>query len=133
MANYLIQYTEGFLRSTGIACKVDVPVMLPDVPLSPDVRHHVLHAVKEALNNAAKHAACHEVSLVLTCVDGMLTVTIQDDGCGFTPQPPGPGADGLCNMQNRLQAIGGEFHLKSSPGQGAKVVFRVPLMERRKS
>jgi signal transduction histidine kinase len=133
MANYLIQYTEGFLRSTGISCKADVPVMLPDVPLSPDVRHHVLHAVKEALNNAVKHAACHEVSLGLACVNGLLTITIQDDGCGFTPQPPGSGADGLGNMQNRIQAIRGEFHLKSSPGQGTRVTFRVPLMERRKS
>jgi len=133
MANYLIQYTEGFLRSTGIVCKVDVPVILPDVPLSPDVRHHVLHAVKEALNNAAKHAACHEVSMGMACAEGLLTITIRDDGRGFTPQPRNPGADGLDNMQSRIQAIRGEFQLKSSPGEGTTVVFRVPLMERRKS
>lgn len=133
MANYLIQYAEGFLRTAGILCKVDAPVILPDVPLSPDIRHHVLYAVKEALNNAVKHAACREVFLGVAIVGDVLTITIRDDGRGFTPHPQAAGADGLGNMRNRLQAIGGGFDLQSRPGEGTSVVLRVPVGGRGKS
>ncbi|HZI32908.1 MAG TPA: histidine kinase, partial [Candidatus Binatia bacterium] len=65
MADYLVYFTKDFLGSTSIACKLEVPLNLPDIPVATEVRHSVFMVVKEALNNAVKHAAPGEIRLGL--------------------------------------------------------------------
>jgi len=116
-----------FLRPAGIACELDIPLILPEVMLASDVRHNLFLTTKEALNNAVKHGAPRRVWLGLTVDDGLLTLTVRDDGCGFSPATPAAGADGLGNMRHRLAAIGGELHVLSAPGQGTTITLQVSL------
>ena len=127
LATYLVHYTEEFLRPAGIACELDIPLILPDVMLSSDLRHNLFLATKEALNNAVKHGAPRRVWLGLTVDRGVLSLTVRDDGCGFSPAPPAAGADGLGNMRHRLAAIGGELHITSVPRQGTTITLQVSL------
>jgi signal transduction histidine kinase/ligand-binding sensor domain-containing protein len=127
LATYLVHYTEEFLRPAGIACELDIPLILPDVMLSSDLRHNLFLTTKEALNNAVKHGAPRRVRLGLTANGGLLTLTVRDDGCGFSPAPPAAGADGLGNMRERLAAIGGDLHILSVPGQGTTITMQVSL------
>jgi signal transduction histidine kinase len=127
MASYLIHYAEQFLRPAGIACRLDVPVSLPDVTVGAAVRHNLYAAVKEALNNAVKHGAPRQVHLGLELDGDVLTVTVQDDGCGFTPSSPAGGCDGLANMGHRLEALGGRLLLQSEPGQGTHITMQLRL------
>ena len=53
---YLGKHAVRFLAATGVEREVDLPVEPPDLPLAADRRHHLLLVVKEALNNAVKHA-----------------------------------------------------------------------------
>jgi signal transduction histidine kinase len=58
-----------------------------------------------------------------------LEITVQDDGCGFNAADRSgtqPG-DGLGNMAKRVKDLGGQFQIVSSPGQGTRVTFIVPL------
>jgi ligand-binding sensor domain-containing protein len=127
LATYLVHYTEEFLRPAGIACELDIPLILPDVMLASEVRHNLFLATKEALNNAVKHGAPRRVWLGLTVHGGLLTLTVRDDGCGFNPVSPAAGADGLGNMHHRLAAVGGELHILSAPGQGTTITLQVSL------
>lgn len=127
LATYLVHYTEEFLRPAGIACELDIPLILPDVTLPSDVRHHLFLTTKEALNNAVKHGAPRHVQLGLSVDGGQLTLTVRDDGCGFNPAPAAAGADGLDNMRHRLAAIGGELRIVSGPGQGTTITMQVSL------
>ena len=127
LATYLVHYTEEFLRPAGIACELDIPLILPDVMLSSEVRHNLFLATKEALNNAVKHGAPRRVWLGLSVHGGLLTLTVRDDGCGFSPASPVTGADGLGNMRHRLAAIGGELHIHSVRGQGTTITLQVSL------
>jgi signal transduction histidine kinase len=127
LATYLVHYTEEFLRPAGIACELDIPLILPEVMLASDVRHNLFLATKEALNNAVKHGAPRRVRLGLTVAGGLLSLTVRDDGCGFSPATTAAGADGLGNMRDRLTAIGGELHLISGPGQGTTITMQVSL------
>jgi len=133
LAAYLVHYTGDFLHPAGIAYELDVALELPDVLLSAEVRHHVFMVVKEALNNAVKHAAPTRVWLGLSVDGERLTLLVRDDGCGFSLSAPATGADGLVNMRQRLAAIGGELLITSAPGQGTTLTLHVRLNRRRQA
>jgi signal transduction histidine kinase len=124
--NYLIHYTRDFLRPAGIAYHLDLPVDLPVLPLSTQVRHNLFMAFKEALNNAVKHGRPRSIRLVLALQPHELKLAVEDDGAGFTPTPSRDGADGLDNMRQRLKSLGGQCLIESAPGRGTRVTFQLP-------
>jgi signal transduction histidine kinase len=115
MAGYLLYYTEEFLRNTGITYQFDVPVILPDVTLSAEERHNLFMVVKEALSNAVRHGKPCNVSLKLEAANGVLMTRVKDDGIGFVLTETAPGADGIDNMRRRMETIGGNLDLRSTP------------------
>lgn len=125
MASYLLHYVEEFLRDTGITYQLDVPVILPDVTLSADVRHNLFMVVKEALGNAVRHGKPHNISLNLEAENGVLMIGVKDDGIGFALTDTAPGANGIDNMRRRMEAVGGELDLRSTPGRGTDVTLRL--------
>jgi signal transduction histidine kinase len=52
-------------------------------------------------------------------------VVVRDDGVGFDPQSARAG-NGLGNMRDRIDAVGGMLLLQSRPGDGAEVSIAVP-------
>ncbi len=67
-----------------------MPMSLPHVPLSAEVRHNLFMAFKEALNNAVKHGHPRNIVIALALEPRRLKLSVEDDGCGFsldTPQP----------------------------------------------
>ena len=79
---------------------------------------------QELIHNALKHAQGATQLLVrLRQHSGGLTLTVQDDGCGFSlaassaGQPAASGA-GLRSMAVRVQLLQGHLHRQSAPGQG---------------
>jgi NarL family two-component system sensor histidine kinase LiaS len=78
-------------------------------------------AVKEALNNVLKHAGATEVRIGLSVVGRRLSMTIVDNGRGFTPERPPHTGNGLQTMRERLERIGGQLVLESKPGDGTRI------------
>jgi two-component system sensor histidine kinase NreB len=97
------------------------------------VRKALLLAVNEAVNNAIRHAQATQVTLRLWLVAHRLVLELEDDGRGFVvaeAERLGDAADralGLASMRERMVSLGGQFDLRSRPGQGTTVTFRVPL------
>ncbi len=127
MADYLVYFAKDFLGATGITCKLEVPLNLPDVPVATEIRHSVFMAVKEALNNAAKHAAPGEIQLGLEVTEGRISIVVADDGGGFSLDQAAGVGNGLENMQKRMSAIGGGVEVTSEPGRGTSVKFLFPI------
>ena len=122
---YTCSFAEEYLQTAKIACRLEVPEILPEIILSSDVRHNLFLAVKEALNNVVKHAQASEVRIQISLESGWLTLTLRDNGKGFVQrsaasQPPNifPGGqqDGLFNMHQRMKNISGQLELESLPG-----------------
>jgi len=124
MATYLLHYAEEFLRGTAIAYELDVPVILPDVTLTADVRHNLFMVVKEALSNAVKHGNPGNIRLGLRAADDALIIQISDDGKGFVPAERPPTSNGIDNMLRRMEGLGGTLDIRSAPGDGTEVVLR---------
>lgn len=127
LVSYLCTYTEGFLGSAGLRCRLDLSDDLPELPLTSEARHSVFLACKEALNNVARHARATEVWLRLRVSETTLTLSIEDDGCGFAPDSAGDGRCGLANLRRRIETLGGRLRVNSQAGQGTVVWMEVPL------
>jgi signal transduction histidine kinase len=79
----------------------------------------------EALQNVAKYANAANVSIRMSQRDGVLWFAVEDNGVGFDPQTAR--GSGLTNMRDRLEALGGELDVQSSPGVGTTVTGRISV------
>ncbi len=91
-----------------------------------EVESAVYFCSLEALNNVAKYAGASAAEVRLAQEDGHLSFSVRDDGAGFDPAVTGYGT-GLHGMADRLDAIGGDLEVESSPGHGTVVRGRVPV------
>lgn len=123
LIDYMSQFVVEFLHAANIRCRVDLPDRIPDRTLSPEARHNLFLVVKETLNNIARHSRAEEVRLRITATEERLTIAVEDTGQGFDRPPDTASADGLRNMRQRMEEIGGEFHVESRPEAGTRVRF----------
>jgi len=130
LADYLTGYTTEYFSHTQIACRFKVPVSLPLITLEGRVRHDLLMAVKEALNNVVRHAEATELEFRLAIVDGSLEIDIADNGKGFAAGAQS-GGHGLKNLSARLSKLGGQCTVEPRISGGTIVKIRLPLPESR--
>ena len=123
---YLGKFTQDYLAKAEVRCRWNVPVEVPELPLSADMRHSLYLACKEALHNIVKHAGAAEVSVRLNPTEEGFTLVIEDDGQGFATDCPPARGNGLSNMRQRLKELRGLCRVESAPGQGTRVVFSLP-------
>lgn len=127
LAAYLCDYAERFLSSTEMNLRIDVSEDLPGRTMTAAARHHLLLALKEALNNAVRHSAAKEVRLRVAVEADALTVQVEDSGRGFDAAHPPRRGHGLESLRSRVESQGGRFRLRSEPGGGTTVAFTFPL------
>jgi signal transduction histidine kinase len=105
------------------ARKATVPVSIDadGIGRSPqDIEAAVYFCVLEALQNIQKYANATQVVVRLREEADSITFSVVDDGQGFDVASMKRGA-GLTNMEDRLDALGGELHIRSSVGQGTAI------------
>ena len=124
---YLCQFADECVEPTVVRCWQDVPADLPVIALNAESRHNLFLAAKEALHNVLKHSGATEVWLRLTLRDDELRIVIEDNGRGFTPPENGSTGNGLRNMKQRLDEIGGRVEMTNMPAGGASVCFTLKL------
>jgi len=137
LANYLAKLIQEVFSGSAIRYRLDFPVSLPAWPLTAEVRHNLFLAFKEALHNALKHSRASEVQVALELEESSFILKVADDGCGFKTtaridplsrkHPRPPRRNGLANMHQRLQEIGGRCEIQSEPGRGTKVTLFIPI------
>ena len=126
LSNYISQYVTEIVAHSERRCRLEIPALLSPRFISSGVRHHLLMALKEALNNSLKHSGATEVRVRLVFTDPTLTIVIADNGGGFDPQSAVAGS-GIANMNRRLQAAGGSCGIRSATGEGTTVTFILKL------
>ena len=99
---------------------------LTPVQLDSDAELTAYRLVQEAITNIAKYAHAQQVWIRLAALDGMIEVSVRDDGAGFDPELPQASAYGLVGMRYRVAALGGSLAIESRPGQGAMIRARLP-------
>jgi signal transduction histidine kinase len=127
LASYFGAYAQRLLDLASVSCGLDVEEGLSDHPLDPRFRQEIFSAFKEALTNVVRHAGATQVWLRIGVRNGWLVVEVADNGRGIESGAPPAGADGIANMKERLESLGGVCQVTSAPAKGTTVCFRVPL------
>jgi signal transduction histidine kinase len=83
--------------------------------------------VQEALTNVVKHANAERASATVTERDGEITITVADEGVGFSPHRQESGF-GLIGMRERIALVGGSVEVRAAPGEGTTVRATLPAI-----
>jgi two-component system, chemotaxis family, CheB/CheR fusion protein len=102
---------------------------------APEVGVLLFQTVRELLFNVVKHAGVNEALVEVTeeASQLRLIVDVSDGGRGFdvaatmTSLPVDRGGLGLLSIRNRLELLGGRFHIESQPDQGTRATIVVLL------
>jgi signal transduction histidine kinase len=81
---------------------------------------------QEAVGNALRHAHARAIRINLAGDDRALCLTVEDDGCGLPAGRAVAGGMGLRIMEHRARIIGASLSLVSRPGEGTRVICRLP-------
>lgn len=99
--------------------------------LSDKIELALYRITQEALSNIRKHSQATKATIELVFSLEGVTLTIQDNGCGFDPPLlhtlPISGHYGLVGIRERIQLIGATFQINSQKGQGTRIYIQVPL------
>jgi two-component system sensor histidine kinase UhpB len=94
--------------------------------LSPAVALCLFRVAQEALANAVRHARARTIAVHLAATNGDVHLSIEDDGVGFGGVERARSGLGLRSMEERVRLVQGSLKLESQPGQGTRLLVRVP-------
>ena len=123
LTDALIHLLEEFERTTGTKVKPEISLKST---LSDEISTALYRVVQEALTNVSKHGYAQQVRLNLKERLTDISLSLEDNGQGFDPRENTTGF-GLRGMCERIEALGGSFHINSQPDQGCKIQIEIPL------
>ena len=117
LVNYICKHAQDYSAVAGLRYRLDVPAQLPAAAISPETRHNVFLAAKEAVTNIVKHARASEACIHLRLEPRGFTLEIEDNGRGPAglKEKAAESRNGLRNMRKRMEDVGGEFSI--GPGR----------------
>jgi len=95
--------------------------------ISPRTQAELLRIAQEALTNARRHADSTLVRVAVAVSDGILRLTVTDNGRGFDAAIVRTSGYGLRSMRERAELIGGTIAVETGIQDGTRVVVEVPM------
>jgi len=123
LADLRLQMSEH-LHAAGVRMEWQA-VSAGQIVLPLQTAHTLRSVLREAVQNALRHAGARVVRITVGHQNGEIAVTVGDDGAGFDPALPSPG-NGLENMRARVESLGGQFEVGSG-AQGTTITARFPV------
>jgi len=119
LRDYAVEWSHQTPMDVNLDLQLNVEVAL-------QMKQTMLRILQESLANAARHSSGESVSITLLSDGEVITLTVQDDGRGFSPNEVTSGI-GLESMKERTESLGGSWKVTSAPGEGASVRAEIPL------
>jgi two-component system, NarL family, sensor kinase len=113
------------LSARGIAVEAEVP---DDLGLAPETAELIFRSAQEAVRNVAKHADAERVELTVRRSNGLVVMTVSDDGRGFEPAAeadPGGRSLGLQLLDDLVREHRGRLEVRSQSGRGTVVTLEL--------
>ena len=118
-----------FLRD-GMGLEIILETESDDLDLPEDKEREIYYVLREALTNVTRHSHASKVEIHLRRRNGAVEGSLTDNGVGFSlERSKQQNGLGLLGMEQRIKKIGGEFFIKSSPGQGTNLSFAIALAD----
>jgi signal transduction histidine kinase len=117
-------FREFELAWRGRKINREISIAESDVPVS--LKATIFRILQEAMNNIVKHANADIIRVSLRKANGILKLSIEDNGCGFdlsgvSVRPDSGSGFGLLTMKERARSSAGTFEIKSIIAQGTHI------------
>ena len=96
-----------------------------DSAATDSMHEHLVATLREALSNVARHARATRAEVEVSVREGFLALCVRDDGAGLGDRSET--GNGLANMQDRAQQLGGTCDATSPEGGGTTIEWRIPI------
>ena len=122
------------IRNFGVV-NVTYEIDKKSVNLSSTISLAIFRVIQEACNNVIKHAQADNLSIKMNYTEEDVEIYIEDDGIGFDLEEithlekVDNSGIGISMMRERVYLLGGKLEIESKPGEGTKVVVRVPIIK----
>jgi len=121
-------------KESGIKAQLQLPVTDTDLPA--ELEECIYRITQESLNNMIKHSKANVFNVSLNIDEDTAVLFISDDGIGFKPtkllnDKYVSDGMGILNMQERVERIGGTFHIDSSHNNGTLIVAEFSIYKMR--
>ena len=127
LVDYLGESLRDLCEGSPLRCWFSGPPVVPAAEVAANVRHNVLLACSEVVNNALKYSGGTEVRVRVQIEAQVLVIEIADDGRGFELAAGEAKCSGLVHIRQRMEEIGGTSACQTAPDEGVRFTFRVPL------
>ena len=118
------ELADNTTKGAGVTCVLEcrAPVLIHDDAAAT----HLYRIAQEAVRNAVRHARPGRIEMTLAEQDGVVKLTVEDDGDGL-PETPQPSEGlGIRIMAHRAAMIGGVFSIEPALAGGTIVTCSVP-------
>jgi signal transduction histidine kinase len=92
----------------------------------------VYRIVQELVNNIIKHSKATQAIVQLSQQDDLLSISIEDNGVGFSNSEPGKDGMGLRSLQSRIKAMNGKMEVESSQQSGVSAYLEFEIADLKK-
>ncbi|HUF43592.1 MAG TPA: sensor histidine kinase [Verrucomicrobiae bacterium] len=117
---------EIFRARTGFKLQFQCAIGAPQLPTA--IEREIYFTLREGLLNAVRHSRATELRLSLSQDKNGWRAKLSDNGVGFDPETVDGGSHyGLKGMKERILKLGGNFSLKTAPGEGTEIEIIVPF------
>lgn len=99
--------------------------------LTPTLENTIYRIVQECLTNAQRYSQSDRIRVELSQEGEQLRVAVTDWGVGFDATHDQEGRFGLEGIKERARLLGGSASVHSEPGEGTRVLVRLPLSYRK--
>jgi signal transduction histidine kinase len=124
------RFAADVLAAKGIGLGFSAPHRDDQISLNSNIRREVFLIFKESVNNVVRHSGATRAQIEVGIADGLLRLTISDNGRGFDPESDPfatDGGNGIPNISQRAAAMNGRLAIDSGPGSGTRIVLEIPI------
>ena len=121
------EYTADYLDGMGMEATLAFPENVPDMRISRETQRNIFSTLKEAINNCVKHAHATTINIILELDKNSFVLSVIDNGNGIDIKNLKGSGNGLRNMKQRIESIGGQFTINPAAGQGTAIHITVPI------
>ncbi|MCX2180073.1 GAF domain-containing protein [Streptomyces sp. SKN60] len=125
LRNRVVKVVDEAATTLGFAPALRMEGLL-DTDVPSEAAEQVVAVIGEALTNVARHSRARRAEVSVAAADGVLAVTVSDDGVGL---PKGGRRSGPRNLSERAERLGGTLSVRAraEPGSGTVLEWRIPL------
>jgi signal transduction histidine kinase len=120
---YLRHFASNFLAEHGIALQYDDMPLKEDKVLEGIIRQHIFLTAKEAIHNIVRHSGATEAGITVSTQNG-LKIDIRDNGKGIDFNNLPPFRNGIANMRERMESIGGKLMIENNGGTFVSIIYQ---------